>query len=115
MLMSRHTDPGMSAPHGKAAYWMRQDSIEAITPEAVMDQLRKIIQTFEEFSFLDRQRTSENGAAVRETAKSRDDIPADGIIVVSALVYFSNKSSEASCMARSSACIIGISRNWRCG
>ena len=42
MLMSRHTDPGMSAPHGKAAYWMRQDSIEAITPEAVMDQLRKM-------------------------------------------------------------------------
>ena len=42
MLMSRHTDPGMSAPHGKAADWMRQDSIEAITPEAVMDQLRKM-------------------------------------------------------------------------
>ena len=40
MLMSCHTDPAMSAPHGKAAQWMRQDSIDTITPEAVMDQLR---------------------------------------------------------------------------
>ena len=39
MLMSRHTDPEMSAPTG-AAEWMRQ-KIDVITPEAVMAQLRR--------------------------------------------------------------------------
>ena len=40
MLMSRHTDPGMSAPYGPAAAWMREDAIEKITPAMVLDHLR---------------------------------------------------------------------------
>ena len=36
MVMSKHTDPSMSAPVGASADWLRGDDITAITPEEVM-------------------------------------------------------------------------------
>lgn len=37
MVMSRHTDPEMSAPVGPRAGWIKQDDIAAIRPEDVLD------------------------------------------------------------------------------
>ena len=36
MVMSRHTDPAMSAPMGKRAGWIKEDDIAAITPSMVL-------------------------------------------------------------------------------
>ena len=36
MVMSRHTDPSMSAPYGKRAGWIKDDAITTITPAKVM-------------------------------------------------------------------------------
>ena len=36
MVMSRHTDPSMSAPYGKRAGWIKDDDITKITPAMVM-------------------------------------------------------------------------------
>ena len=38
MVMSRHTDPSMSAPYGKRAGWIKDEDIAAITPEMVMEK-----------------------------------------------------------------------------
>ena len=40
MVMGRDTDPAMSAPTGAKAGWVRQDRIENVTPQAVLDALR---------------------------------------------------------------------------
>lgn len=42
MLMSRHTDPAMSAPTGPAAAWLREDDIAAITPEAAFAAVQQL-------------------------------------------------------------------------
>ena len=36
MVMSRHTDPSMSAPGGQKAGWIKDDDITKITPEMVI-------------------------------------------------------------------------------
>ncbi|MCE2517687.1 MAG: glycosyltransferase family 9 protein [Alphaproteobacteria bacterium] len=38
MVMSRHTDPTMSAPYGPCAGWIKRDDIAAISAEMVMDE-----------------------------------------------------------------------------
>ena len=40
MVMGPDTDPAMSAPTGEKAVWVRRDSIEDVTPQAVLEELR---------------------------------------------------------------------------
>lgn len=42
MLMSRHTDPTMSAPYGPSVSWLKEDAISSIAPETVFDHLKKM-------------------------------------------------------------------------
>ena len=42
MVMGQDTDPDMSAPTGAKAGWVRQDSIENVAPQAVLDALRHL-------------------------------------------------------------------------
>ena len=43
MLMSGHTDPLMSAPVGAKTAWLREDSIDAIRPEAAMAACKPLL------------------------------------------------------------------------
>ena len=42
MVMGQDTDPDMSAPTGAKSGWVRQDRIEDVTPQAVLDALRNL-------------------------------------------------------------------------
>ncbi len=42
MVMGQDTDPDMSAPTGAKAGWVRQDRIENVAPQAVLDALRHL-------------------------------------------------------------------------
>jgi ADP-heptose:LPS heptosyltransferase len=42
MVMGQDTDPDMSAPTGAKSGWVRQDRIEDVTPQAVLDTLRDL-------------------------------------------------------------------------
>ena len=42
MVMGQDTDPDMSAPTGAKAGWVRQDRIEHVAPQAVLDALRHL-------------------------------------------------------------------------
>ena len=42
MVMGQDTDPDMSAPTGAKAGWVRQDRIENLAPQAVLDALRHL-------------------------------------------------------------------------
>ena len=42
MVMGQDTDPDMSAPTGAKAGWVRQDRIENVAPQAVLDALRDL-------------------------------------------------------------------------
>ena len=42
MVMGQDTDPDMSAPTGAKSGWVRQDRIEDVTPQAVLDTLRHL-------------------------------------------------------------------------
>ena len=42
MVMGQDTDPDMSAPTGAKSGWVRQDRIEDVTPQAVLDALRDL-------------------------------------------------------------------------
>ena len=43
MVMSVHTDPSMSAPHGLRAGWLKRDDIAAISAEMVMDEANRLM------------------------------------------------------------------------
>ena len=42
MVMSRHTDPDMSAPVGSRAGWVKKDDIAAVLPEEVLEAVRAL-------------------------------------------------------------------------
>lgn len=43
MLMSGHTDPVASAPFGARAAWLREETADAISPEAAMDACKTLL------------------------------------------------------------------------
>ena len=43
MLMSKHTDPLMSAPFGSRVEWLREDEIDSIVPEKAMEACHALL------------------------------------------------------------------------